>query len=457
MKVLKKKHQVNIMDYDYLRDVNNRIFLSSLSTFDVFVLDAILYSPLHTSLEALKEYLLNQDKSVNEKQLQATLAKLQKIHLLTITSDNMIQVNKELRKYFEINIQRFEQKDVPGISLVKELFRLLPTHLLMQWYDVSNFSNNIFSSIIERYLSQAHFYMTHLTNVQGDNFLYKKILDIVFSAPDFCVNLSFLQEELGLSEQDLQASLLHLEYNLACVLSYRQSSQNSYIAIVTPFAEWRKYLFATSCQPMKELQEPPQENSSTYLKDFSDFVSEASRGQCLDKVQQLSHSGDLALLPSHVKVAQRLGLIKIEENTIQLTRSGALWSEKELAEKQTLLFQHMHFCCLNNSEWHSIYINSTFEITKKVLLTLPASIWFSLSELINSIVPLCKRGSSATLVREHQQWQYTLPNYPESFYKFLTLMIKLHFFHSGMIKTAVMNHQEIFCVTPLGKKILYNE
>lgn len=448
------------MDYDYLRDVKNHIFLSSVSTFDVFVLDMLLYSPLHLPLDDFKKNLYEQGNFLEEQtsdSLIRSLHKLNKIQLLNITPDNTIQVNKEQRKYFEINIQRFNEKNVPGISLFKELLRLIPTHLLMQWYDISNFSDNMFSSIVDRYLSQTHLYTTYLERVKNEEVLYRKILDQVFAPPDFCVTLPALQEMFQISEESLHTALLHLEYNFACVLSYRPSSHDKYVAVVTPFAEWQQYLLESTFQPMEEHSTVSGNHTSTYIQNFSDFINEVSQGCTLDKEKQRPDSDDLTPLPSYMSIAQSLGLIKVEEHTNRLTRAGSLWLKKDYMERQRFFFHHMHCLCLRDSEWHSIYGSSVLEVINKILTTLPNSIWFSFSELIQNITSLLKRESSATLVRKNQNWVYSLPYYPESFYHFLTKMMKLHLFHSGIIQTGIKDGHDMFCITPLGKKILQDE
>ena len=88
-----KKNKVNLSDYDYRRDIENRIVMSSFSIEEVDVLNEILHSSVKSSISDLMAQMhLSEDK------LLPILDKLQTTGLLT-HDKNMIIVNKEMRKY----------------------------------------------------------------------------------------------------------------------------------------------------------------------------------------------------------------------------------------------------------------------------------------------------------------------------------------------------------------------
>ena len=50
---LARKNKINLTDYDYKKDLNNRLLLSTLSEIELSTLDEIIYSSLKTSISKL--------------------------------------------------------------------------------------------------------------------------------------------------------------------------------------------------------------------------------------------------------------------------------------------------------------------------------------------------------------------------------------------------------------------
>src|SRR5690242_19541988 len=142
-----RKTKIVLADYDYRRDLENRLLMSRFSDFDVLVLEELLYSSVHISIHKMARSL-----ELEEKILLEILLNLSKTGLLSINGDH-VEVDKDMRKYFETQILKFEEDFKPGVDYLLSMLRKVPIHVLPAWYSVPRTSNNIFDSIIERYLS----------------------------------------------------------------------------------------------------------------------------------------------------------------------------------------------------------------------------------------------------------------------------------------------------------------
>ena len=120
-----KKNKITLSDYNYRRDIENRLLLASFTTFEISVLEEILYSPIKVLIRKIAK---NIDKS--EEEVLPVLEKLSKTGLLAIEGDS-ITVDKETRKYFETEIEKFEPDFCPGMEFLQNVLKK-ETHLFQQ-------------------------------------------------------------------------------------------------------------------------------------------------------------------------------------------------------------------------------------------------------------------------------------------------------------------------------------
>ena len=86
---------------NYKRDVENRIVLSDLTKQEVEILREIINSSIQFSIKSLADILNLSIPVVN-----TALQKISQTKLLTIVND-VVTVDKELRKYFEFHLNKF--------------------------------------------------------------------------------------------------------------------------------------------------------------------------------------------------------------------------------------------------------------------------------------------------------------------------------------------------------------
>ena len=80
-----KKHKITLSDYNYQRDIENRLLLSQFSEFDHAVLEEILFSPIRTPIRKMTKNL-----NCSEEELLPVLQKFSQTGLLAIEDDSVI-------------------------------------------------------------------------------------------------------------------------------------------------------------------------------------------------------------------------------------------------------------------------------------------------------------------------------------------------------------------------------
>lgn len=274
-----QKNKISLSDYNYRRDIENRLLMAELSVFEVDVLREILNNSLKISLSDLADSL-----EVTPKKLIPALTKLSKTQLFTIQSDQ-ISVDKEMRKYYESQIDKFDDDFEPGMEYLQGLLSKAPMHALLSWYSIPRTSNHIFSSIIENYLHTPKIYERYLSELRFEMPVLDEIVRDVLTSPDLKVRGRELMDRYGLSREQFEEHMLHLEFNFVCCLGYTQADE-IWEEVVTPFYEWSSYVrFLRESKPqtitnVSEIQKsPPQgknqaKSASRYSIDLCNAFSE---------------------------------------------------------------------------------------------------------------------------------------------------------------------------------------
>src|SRR3990167_5988577 len=230
-----RKNKINLSDYNCGQDIENRMMMSDFSTLDVDILGEILFSPLKISAKKLARNV-----GCEESALLATLKKLSQSGLLTVQGDNIL-VDKDKRKYFEFQITRFDPSFKPDMEFLQGILRKVPIHLLPVWYAIPRTSNNIFESIVEKYLLTPQIYQRYLMELNFGDPLMSAIIQDVFAAPDFKISSTDLISKYNLPRAHFEEILLLLEFNFVCCLTYEKADDH-WLEFVAPFHEWHEYL-----------------------------------------------------------------------------------------------------------------------------------------------------------------------------------------------------------------------
>ena len=197
-----KKNKVSFSDYNYRKDIENRMLLASFTTLDLAVLEELLFSPLKASLRKLSK---NIDHS--ETDVHASLSKIATTGLIKIEGDT-ISIDKEVRKYFETEIGKFDPDFKPDMEFLQALLKKMPIQVLPLWYAIPRTSNNIFDSLIEKYLATPQVFQRYLLEIQFPDPVIAAMAQDVFRAPDFKLPAKSLMAKYNLSHELFEEYLL---------------------------------------------------------------------------------------------------------------------------------------------------------------------------------------------------------------------------------------------------------
>ena len=239
---LLRKNKINLSDYNSQQDIENRTLISDFSPTDLKVLEEILFSTLKISLKKLIRSL-----QISEQELLPILHKLAKGNLLTL-QDDAITVDKEIRKGFEFQIQRFNADFKPDMEFLQGLLRKVPIHLLPIWYAIPRSSNNIFESIVEKYLLTPQIYQRYLNELNFHECLdpsiaqtAKGIMTDLFKSSDFTLSSTDVIAKYNLTRSSFDEVMLLLEFYFVCTVHYVKE-EDHWLEVITPFYEWHQYL-----------------------------------------------------------------------------------------------------------------------------------------------------------------------------------------------------------------------
>ncbi len=455
-----RKNKINLEDYDYKKDIQHRLFLSTLSVFDIKVLEEILYSPLKVSLRKL-----SRDLDISSEVLYSVLEKLNVSELFTIENEYLI-VDKESRKYYEFHISRFDEDFKSDMEFLFGLLKQVPIHVLPIWYSIPRTSNNIFESIVEKYLITPQLYQRYFMELGYNDSVFSGIIEDVFHAPQFYIQATELMEKYDLSRDLFEEYILHLEFNFICSMKYVNIT-GEWEAIVTPFYEWQQYLEFQK----NKIPDPIQDTSRILRKRPSNFAFIEEISKILKELQvaplHLSSEKDLYKMATlldlqdsdffkkyfHeiVSKIEQIKLLEINSDTIQATEHADEWLEMSIENRALYLYRHPLNKLQSSSFDKEIYVERMQREAEKSIRFVIDHGWVLFDDFIKgAIVPLTQE-KKVLLTQKGKNWRYTIPEYSQTEQLFIKTALFEGLFHAGMVSTGTIDEKDCFCVTPFGQ------
>lgn len=425
-----RKNKVNLADYNSQQDIESRILLSDFSALDVEVLEEILFSPLKISFKKLLRMI-----ECREGDLLNSLKKLSSAGLVTLQDDTIL-VDKERRKYFEFQIQRFDPHFKPDMEFVQGILRKVPIHLLPTWYSIPRTSNNIFESIVEKYLLTPHIYQRYLLELNFGDSTLNSLIQEVFSSPHFKVSSSDLISKYNLNRRDFEEMLLILEFNFVCCLCYEKEDDH-WLEYITPFHEWHEYLKFLRATETPLISEPVQRKSES---EFA-FIEEMSQWLLKAKKKPLPTASCPAI--------EKLHLIKLADySSGKLTAlpEGDAWLDLSLENRALYLYRHNQNRILSLST-NERYVREAEKCIKRAL----HGNWVYFDDFLNGVLVPLSENSVVMLKRAGKQWKYTLPTYSDEEKILLKATIFEWLYETGMVAIGTCRDRDCFAVTAFGR------
>jgi hypothetical protein len=467
-----RKIKINLSDYDYETDIRNRLLMAEFSDRDRKILEEILYSSVKIPISKLVKNL-----DIDEKELFQSLKKLSKTGLFTFHDGDII-VDKQLRKYYEFQILKFADDFRPDLEFVQGLLKKVPIHVLPNWYSIPRTSNNIFESLIEKYLYTPHHFLRSIEEIQSKDKITEGMIQDVFSSPNHKVFADEIKQRYNLSDYDFEKQMLVLEFSFALCLTY--SNVNGFWKeTVTPFYEWHKYLsFINDSRPsditdVKNIKRY-HESDFIFIKDLVTILENLTSKGSVGKKELLSDAS-IAKLQKFINYSSNLfsttkeeyikdiieKLVDIEflscDNIrTRVTREAKDWLDLTLEKKASVLYQHP-LNGLPRSKYPSELYSQTFlRRAEKSINRVLNNSWIYFDDFIKGIMVPLTDDQFITLKKEGKNWEYSLPRYTNEQFNLIKVVVLKWLQENGIIAIGTHENRDCFKVTDFGKKIFEN-
>lgn len=457
-----RKSKIVLSDYDYHKDIENRHLMSQFTALDLEVLEEILYSPLTLSFRNLAKVL-----EVDKEPLLKSLQKLEVSGLLTVSGD-LIAIDKEMRKYYEFQILKFDEDFKPGMEFFLSLLRKVPIQVLPSWYSIPRTSNNIFDSLIEKYFLTPQIFQRYLMELNFSDPVYQMMIDDVFKSPELEVSSQFLMEKYRLSRNQFDEMILHLEFSFVCCLGYKKVD-GCFEEIVAPFYEWQQYLFflkAVRPEPIIDEDKVVRKTNSEFkaVENLSFFLTEAKKQPLPLKKAKLGRHlltkpfPEISEEETHHALSK---LIALKLGDIVSGRFYALdsandWLDLKLENRALYIYRHP----LNRFEKEGLsaelFSERCVREAEKSIARVANVGWVDFEDFFKGITASLHDHQTVILKRTGKSWKYTIPTYSEEEKLFVKTVIFDYLSELGITAVGAHHGKDCFCVTALGQKLFGN-
>ena len=457
-----RKNKINLADYNCQQDIENRIIISDFSSTDLTVVEEILFSPLKLSFKKLARNL-----SIEEADLLPIIQKLATTGLLTIAEDNLT-VDKDIRKYFEFQIQRFSPTFKPDMEFLQSVLRRIPTHILPTWYSISRTSTNVFESIVEKHLLTPQIFQRHLMDLNITDPVTLGIIKDVLSG-DLRVSSSDLIAKYNLARHDFEKIMLHLEFSFICSVRY-VSDEDHWHEVVTPFHEWEEYLTflkTTNCPVIETPEEIVicRNAEHAFVEDMTILIQylqkkppAADEHSLFDQLPLIvaPQCGISVNSPEEISFAksyfsnmiEKICLIRLADRIdgrLYALDTANDWLDQTVENKALSLYRHP----LNRVAGLSIDKNIR-EAEKSIKRVLHGD-WVLFDDFIKGVYVPLNDDSAVMLKKTGKQWQYSLPTYTEDEVKLIKTTVFEWLFECGIVSIGTFEGRDCFCATAFGR------
>lgn len=450
-----RKNKIQLAEYPYQRDIENRVLLAQLSTLEVTILKEIIHHSLKISIEQLAEQL-----EIEIATLIPILDKLSSTQLFKRQNFTLI-VDKELRKYYEAQIDKFDEDFEPNMEFLQGLLNQLPIHVLPNWYAIPRSSDNIVASIIERYFLTPKIYRQYLEELQFDDPIVPLIIKDLYQAPHFTLYTSSILKKYNLTREQLEEYLILLEYHFICCLRY-QKIEDRWEEIITPFQEWLDYLNSEEASKPRLIQgsqaaEPLCSRDFGFILDMRSILSACSDQRLTDEQIPplfLKEGRPQDYLEHLLFKLSQVEFITYHKSTIKVLDKGAFWLSKSLSE-QAISLANDPLNTLRSFSQFPLYTIRSIRQIEKSLKELKEGQWVYLDEFVGGFILPLGNKDPIQIVNRGKKWKYALPTFTQEERAFIKAVISERLFEIGIIALGNHKGKASFQLTSFGRSSLH--
>ncbi|MDF2577949.1 MAG: hypothetical protein K0S74_1433 [Chlamydiales bacterium] len=468
-----KKAKIDLSDYNFRRDINSRLLMNHFNAEDVEVLNEILSSSLNIPMRRLVSSV-----NVEEEQLNAALEKLSRAGLLARHGESIV-VDKETRKHYEIEASKFDEDFRPDMEYFQQLLKKVPIHVLPVWYAISKTADNIFDSIIEKYLATPQVYGRYLQELQFEKDILNRIVEDLFKAPMYTISAKSLKEKYSLSEEEFIKNILILEFHCVCFSSYRKQG-HEWQEVITPFYEWREYLDFledTENRPIDESKGDIDRKWGApfcFILTITELLKAANEVPLvLEEQEQLPQALIDRLLPAvnlipeyqaanysasivraHFQAAMYkscfIKLMEIDNNRLKVLPASQNWLSLSSEDQAMYLYRHPLNRISPKQIPAELYTDRNIREIEKSLKKVLNAGWVYYDDFVRSLTIGIGDIKPISLVKQGLRWKYKIPQYSDRELALIKAIIFERLSEVGFVQIGKHNDKPCFCVTPFG-------
>lgn len=426
---------IDLSDYDYGQDIRNRVLMSQLSKQDVEVLDELLHQSLTFKLEELVE-----DCDLSLKVVQESLKKFSTVGLCQIEGTK-VSVDKEMRKYYEVQIKKFDEDFNPDLSYLFSNLQKVPIHVLPKWYSLPKSAEEIFSSLISSYLETAKKYDRYLTRFRFDDPTLDGIVEDVFSAKDWTIRSKELREKYKLDREEFEKIMLTLEFHFVCVVSYRTVG-DQWKEVVTPLYEWHELLYKRERalpRLTKEKVKPNWPSPFHFIERMTTWI------------RKLGDSSEPKEEERILSRAFALDLCNKRGSVLSLTHTAKDWLE--MPEEEKGAFLHRQPLEEELSKNPTLLTERCAGTVEKALRKLPDG-WVSLEDVLDSMLLPLSTSEGITLTKSGRKWSFLTKSLTAEERLFVEKFITTRLAEEAIVEIGSLKKGICLRITPHGRMII---
>jgi hypothetical protein len=408
---------------------------------------------------------------LDEKDVFAILQKLSRTGLFVFEDDSIV-VDKETRKYFEAQALKFDPEFKPGMEYLQTLLRKVPIHVLPIWYSIPRTSNNIFDSLVEKYLLTPQIFQRYLMELNFTDPLLSSIVQEVYQAPDFKVYANEIIEKHEITREQFEECLLQLEFHFVCALGYEKIG-NTWAEIITPLHEWREYACFLQSTEVSAISQSSKiarfrPHDFSYIQDLSLILSMAKKQPLVlssDNKAVLSalaakmegfaegSSESSAYVERLISKMRQLKLADIVDNRLYALESANDFLDMRLEGRAIFFYRHPLNRLLSKAIPAELITDRNLREAEKSIARAVNAGWVYFDDFIRGVIVPLGEQSVVMLKRQGKTWKYTLPAYSEEELALIKATVLEWLFEIGVTAIGTHNQKECFCVTSFGQSL----
>jgi hypothetical protein len=394
---------------------------------------------------------------------------LRKAGLLTVDQD-VITVDKEMRKYYEAQAMKFEEDFKPGMEFLLSLVRKAPIHVLPVWYAIPRSSNNIVESIIEKYLQTPSIFHRYLQEFFSYYPNLAPLIKDLYGSPDLKLRAPDIMKEYDFDREQFEETMLLLEFSMIACLRYERE-EDQWQEIITPFEEWREYLAflrETQAESIKEEEEINCFRSAefAFVQDIGQILKATKRQpipvSMIDDAWLQPKSGKKdKVKPLFAGYASRLlekiNLLKLaevrEDGKLTVTETGKEWLDHIEEEQALYLYRHPQNLIISNQLGLRLPIDRSVREAEKSIQRVLQAGWVYFDDFIEGVLVNLSDDAPIVLKKIGRTWKYALPDYTPEQRNLIKATVFEWLFEIGVVSIGIHNGRECFKVTSFGQTL----